>query len=86
MGPHRFIFLILIMLPLKRSVWKEIVLIALLKNEAWNKYLMVSVDITSPNSGRRYLLSLDASAYLFYLLLLGPTFLGEVLGKSTLFL
>ena len=56
------------------------------ENEAWHKYLMLSVDLTSPNSGRRYLLPLDVSAYLLYLPLLGPISPGEVLGESTYFL
>ena len=65
-GPHLRLFLILIMLPLERSVLKEIVLIALLQNETWNKYLMLRVSGQYPNSGRRYLLPLDGAAYLKY--------------------
>ena len=60
------LFLILDMLPLERSVLKEIVLIALLQNESWNKYLMMRVAVQYPNSGRRYLLPLDGTAYLKY--------------------
>ena len=43
MGPHLQLFLILNMLPLERTVLKEIVLIALFQNESWNKYLMLRV-------------------------------------------
>ena len=64
--PHLQLFLILNMLPLERSVLKEIVLIALLQNESWNKYLMLRVAGQYPNSGRRYLLPLDGAAYLKY--------------------
>ena len=65
MGPHLRLFLIL-MLPLERSVLKEIVLIALLQNESWNKYLMLRVAGQYPNSGRRYMLRLDGAAHLKY--------------------
>ena len=65
-GPHLRFFLILIMLPLERSVLKEIVLIALLQNESWNKYLMLRVAGQYPNSGRRYLLPLDGAVHLKY--------------------
>ena len=65
-GPPLGHFLILIMLPLERSVLKEIVLIALLQNETWNKYLMFRVAGQYPDSGRRYLLPLDGAAYLKY--------------------
>ena len=54
------------MLPLERYVLKEIVLIALLQNESWNKYLMLRTAGQYPNSGRRYLLPLDGAAYLKY--------------------
>jgi hypothetical protein len=54
------------MLPLKRSVLKEIVLIALLQNESWKKYLILRVAGQYPNSGRHYLLPLDGAAYLKY--------------------
>ena len=66
-GPHIRLFLILIMLPLERSVWKEMVLIALLQNETRYKYLMLSVAGQYPNFGHRYLLPLDGAAYLQYL-------------------
>ena len=62
-GPHLRLFLILNMVALERSVLKEIVLIALLQNESWNKYLMMRVAGQYPNSGRRYLLPLDGAAY-----------------------
>ena len=65
-GPHLQPFLILDMLPLERSVLKKIVLIALLKNESWNKYLMLRVAGQYPNSGRCYFLSLDGAAYFKY--------------------
>ena len=65
-GPHLRLFLILDMLPLERSVLKEIVLIALLQNESWNKYLMLRVAGQYPNSGRCYLLPLDGAAYFKY--------------------
>ena len=42
------------------------VLIAFLQNETWNKYLMLRVGGQYPNSGRRYLLPLDGTAYLKY--------------------
>ena len=54
------------MVALERSVLKDIVLIALLQNESWNKYLMMRVAGQYPNSGRRYLLLLDGAAYLKY--------------------
>ena len=66
LGPHLRLFLILIVLSLERSVLKEIVLIALLKNETWNKYLMLRVVGQYTYSGRCYLLSLDGAAYLRY--------------------
>ena len=62
-GPHLRLFLILNMLLLERSVLKEIVLIALLQNESWNKYLMLRVAGQYPNSGRVYFLPLDGAAY-----------------------
>ena len=65
-GPHLRLFLTLNMMPLKRSVLKEIVFIALLQTESWNKYLMMRVAGQYPNSGRRYLLPLDGAAYLKY--------------------
>ena len=65
-GPHLRLFPILNMLPLVKSVLKEIVLIALLQNESWDKYLMLRVVGHDPNSGRRYLLPLDGAAYLKY--------------------
>ena len=65
-GPHLQLFLILNRWPLERSVLKEIVLIALLQNESWNKYLMMRVAGQYPNSGRRYLLPLDGAAGLKY--------------------
>ena len=65
-GPHLRLFLILIMLPLERSVLKEIVLIALLQNESWNKYLMLRVAGQYPNSGCCYFLPLDGAAHLKY--------------------
>ena len=65
-GPHLRLFLILDMLPLERSVLKEIVLIALLQNESWNKYLMLRVAGQYPNSGCCYLLPLDGAAHLKY--------------------
>ena len=65
-GPHLQPFLILNIFPLARSLLKEIVLIALLQNETWNKYLMLRVVGQYPNSGRRYLLPLDGAAYLKY--------------------
>ena len=65
-GPHLRLFLILNMLLLERSVLKEIVLIALLQNESWNKYLMLRVAGQYPNSGRCYLLPLDGAAHLKY--------------------
>jgi hypothetical protein len=52
------------MVVLETSVLKEIVVIALLQNESWNKYLMLRVAGQYPNSGRRYLLPLDGAAYL----------------------
>ena len=85
MGPHLRLFLILNTLPLVKSVLKEIVLIALLQNESWNKYLMLRVVGQDPNSGRRYLLPLDGAAYLKYWPLWGSYFSDEVSGKSTLF-
>ena len=65
-GPHLQLFLILNMLPLERSVLKEIVFIALLQNENWNKFLMLRVVGHYPNSGRRNLLLLDGAAQLKY--------------------
>ena len=65
-GPHLRLFLILSMLPLVKSVLKEIVLIALLQNESGNKYLMLRVEGQDPNSGGRHLLPLDGAAYLKY--------------------
>ena len=65
-GPHLRLFLILNMLHLERSVLKEIVLIALLQNESWNKYLMLRVAGQYPNSGCCYLLPLDGAAHLKY--------------------
>ena len=65
-GPHLRLFLILNMLLLERSVLKEIVLIAQLQNESWNKYLMLKVAGQYPNSGRCYLLSLDGAVYFKY--------------------
>ena len=65
-GPHLRLFLILYMLPLEISVLKETVLIALLQNESWNKYLMLRVAGQFPNSGRCYLLPLDGAAHLKY--------------------
>ena len=65
-GPHLRLFLILDMWTLERSVLKEIVLIALLQNESWNKYLMLRVAGQYPNSGRCYLLPLDGAAYFKY--------------------
>jgi hypothetical protein len=53
-------------MPLKRSVLKEIVFIALLQTESWNKYLMLRVAGQYPNSGRHYLLPLDGGVYLKY--------------------
>jgi hypothetical protein len=55
------------MVALETSVLKEIVLIALLQNESWNKYLMMGVAGQYPNSGCRNLLPLDGAAYLKYL-------------------
>ena len=63
-GPHLQFFLILNTLPVERSVLKEIVLIALLQNKSWNKYLMLRVAGKYPDSGRRYLLPLDGAAHL----------------------
>ena len=54
------------MVALERSVLKEIVLIVLLQNESWNKYLMMRVAGQYRNSGRRYLLPLDGAVYLKY--------------------
>ena len=65
-GPHLRLFLILDRLPLERSVLKEIVLIALLQNESWNKCLMLRVAGQYPNSGRRYLLPLVGAVHLKY--------------------
>ena len=65
-GPHLRLFLILNMLPLERFVLKDIVLIALLQNESWNKYLMLRVAGQYPYSGRCYSLPLDGAAHLKY--------------------
>jgi hypothetical protein len=65
-GPHLRLFLILNMLLLESSVLTEIVLIALLQNESWNKYLMLRVAEQYPNSGCCYFLSLDGAAHLKY--------------------
>ena len=54
------------MLPLERSVLKKIVLIVLLQNESWNKYLMLRVAGEYPNSGRCYFLPLDGAGHLKY--------------------
>ena len=51
------------MLLLERSVLKEIVLIALLQNESWNKYLMLRVAGQYPNSSCCYLLPLDGAKH-----------------------
>ena len=56
------------MLPLERSVLKEVVLITLMQNESWNKYLMLIVALAGqyPNSSPYYLLPLDGATYLKY--------------------
>ena len=84
-GPHLRLFLVLNMLPLEISVLKGIVLIALLQNKSWNKYLMLRVTGQYPNSGRRYLLLLDGAAHLKYWPFWGSSFSDEVSGKSALF-
>ena len=66
LGPHLQLFQIFIVLSLERSVLKEIVLIALLKNETLNKNLMLRVVGQYTYSGRCYLLLLDGAAYLRY--------------------
>ena len=65
-GPLLQLFLILNVLPLERSVLKEIVLIAILQNESWNKYLVLRVAGQYPYSARCYLLPLDGAEYLKY--------------------
>ena len=54
------------MLPLERFVLKEVVLITLMQNESWNKYLMLIVALAGQYSGPYYLLPLDGAAYLKY--------------------